>query len=182
MIGLLVAGGTILCGLVLFAIAGIRFFTAERGIGLIAPASALLVAGLTTGTAQLGLETWSEQKRKDRTNAEYEERKSIYLELTQLMIGQLTSRYDGTKDIELRASIALWGSAQVVKTQASWQQFITEIDVSSGSVAMNEEQQMRSKRLLANSILAMRDDLESDKRKSSNQVDIMQSIFNEKNL
>lgn len=177
--GLLVSGGVIVLGLVIFLVAGIRFLTSDRGIGLVAPATALVVAGLTALMAQLGLESWSEQKKKDRSNAEYEQRKLIYTDQINLMIGQLTGKYDSAKDAEQRALIALWGSSHVVKAQANWQAFISELDVSNGPTALTDEQKPRARKLIANSVLAMRADLESDRRKASNQIDVMKSIFND---
>jgi|GEM_PF-6578391 len=176
--GLWVCAAVIVTGAVVLLIAGIRFLTVTRGIGLVAPGAALIVAGLTALIAQLGLESWSEQKRKDRTNAEYEKRKEIYADQVNLMVGQVTGTYDATKDVQQRALIALWGSSHVVKTQAHWQDFISGLEISTGSTPLNYEQKMRARKLIANSVLAMRADLESDRRKASNQYDVMHSIFN----
>ena len=177
--GLLIAIGLAILGFALW-----RFFSEERGIGLVIPGCSLTAAGVASGVATLGLVSWAEQRERDRETKEYEHREQAYELIANFMLARFLGQgYDKETDGQLRARAALWGSPQVVQSLATWQQGITGVLERSardadGAAVMSPSDSALVKRSFATAVAAMRKDLGSSSAQVD-RVDILRSIFNE---
>lgn len=82
------SGLLIVIGLAILGFALWRFFTEERGIGLVVPGCSLIAAGVASGVATLGLVSWAEQRERDREAKEYEHREQAYESITYFMLSR----------------------------------------------------------------------------------------------
>lgn len=175
-------------GMLLLAIALIRFIVEQRGIGLIAPAATIIATGLASFAAIIGIETWAEKHDEDRQRAEYKNREEVYGEMAQIMLSRFPNSdddatpYDKKRDRELRAIAALWASSEVITTLGCWQAQLSEImkahQVTSGSIALTEHQQTLIRRRFGDCVAAMRRDLSSGNGQAVSSEAILASIFN----
>ena len=172
--------GLIGIGVFLLVIAGIRFITVERGIGLLAPGATLIVAGLTAITAQFGITSWYEQRREERAVTEYAQRKGIYTRVANLLVSHFNGSFDPAQDAELRALVSIWGSKSVLTAFSNWQGFISTLNVAPGiSTKLDLEQQQESKQHVAHIMTAIRQDLLAMGSETVEPNLIIRSIFNE---
>ena len=178
------SGLLIAIGLAILSFALWRFFSEERGIGLVVPGCSLIAAGVASGVATLGLVSWAEQRERDREAKEYEHRENAYESIANFMLTRfMGDGYDREIDGQLRARAALWGSPKVIQSLATWQQDITKVlsrsyPAEEGGVVMSPSDSALVKRNLAAAVAAMRKDLGSSSAEV-NRVDILRSIFNE---
>lgn len=180
--GTYVALGSIALGIAILGFALFRFIDAKRGIGLVAPAVTLVVAGVTALVAQLGLSSWSEQRRRDREAAADEQRENIYTRVAQLLVGNFLGTNDLKADAELRAVVAVWGSSDVVSALGAWQKFVTRIrgsrSPSQDGYTLNPSEQAESKELVAKALYALRESLQIPDDGVTVQM-VIDSIFND---
>lgn len=187
------AGLLVVIGLALLAFAWFRFQSAERGIGLVGPACSILAGGIVSVVATFGIESWAEQRQRDREAKEYEHREQIYEAISQFMIARFTnSGYDMNTDAKFRITAALWASPETLNRLAAWQQGLTEImdasikraldtgvTHSGSSHSLTDPEKMKAMRLLGRAISAMREDLASTQSAEVSVPDLLRSIFNE---
>ncbi|MGO4297106.1 hypothetical protein [Glutamicibacter sp. MCAF14] len=190
----ILAGGLpVLVGLVLLAVAAFRFWTVERGIGLVAPACALLAAGVASIVATLAVISWAEQRQRDREVKLYEHREKIYEAITQFMVARFMDEgYNAAIDGQLRAAVALWGSAGSISALAGWQEGLTKIiedneeqmkKVGSPSTTrrmLSEQEQHTALRLFGQAVNAMRLDLAPEDTEEVPTSVLLRSVFNQK--
>jgi len=169
-------------GVVILLFALGRFLFAERGIGLAAPAVTLVVAGVTALVAQLGLSSWAEQRQRNREAAADKQRENTYTRVAQLLVGNFLGANDSREDADLRAVIAVWGSAGVVSAMGAWQKFVMRIQVSREKTpqgyTLQLSEQLESKRLVADVLYALRESLQIPEDGVTVQM-VIESIFND---
>lgn len=183
--GTYIALGAICLGIAILTFALGRFIAVTRGIGLVVPGTTLIVAGVTALVAQLGLSSWSEQRKRDRDAAADKQRENIYTQVAQLLVGQFVGGSNIKADADLRAVVAVWGSSNVVTAMGEWQKFVTRIQSSRTRTPegfeLNREEQVESRRLVAKALFALRDDLQIKDPDVTIQM-MIESIFNDSSV
>lgn len=131
---IMVSVGSVVLGAVLGVFSLVRFFWFQRGIGLVVPGASLIVAGVAGLVALSGVLTWKEQRRAEEVSAARNQKEAQYLNLSALMMGQLTGSYNIVAEGQVRAGLSVWGSKAVLGAFVRRRQVVEKILARGGPV------------------------------------------------